>query len=99
VLSPDERLALARDLMERGRFAQALAEARAVRERDPTNREATVLAQDAEAAVRIEECLANAREALLAGDRDGALAEVRRGLAIDPTNSRLLELHGEVTRE
>jgi Flp pilus assembly protein TadD len=85
--------------MDQGRFAPALAEARAVLQLDPTNREATVLAQAAEEAAVIEECLANARKALEAGDRDRALAEVRRGLIINPSDSRLLELHGEVTRE
>ena len=99
VMSPEERLVRASDLMDGGRFAEALAEARAVRQLDPTNREATVLAQAAEEAVVIEECLANARQALKAGDRDRALAEVRRGLIIKPSDSRLLELHGEVTRE
>jgi serine/threonine-protein kinase len=99
VLSPEERLARASDLMDNGRFSQALAEARAVLRQAPTNRDATVLAQAAEEAVVIEECLANARKALKAGDRDRALAEVRRGLTINPSDSRLLELHGEVTRE
>jgi serine/threonine protein kinase len=99
VLSPEERLVRARDLMERGRYAQALAEARVVLERNPTDREASLLAQDAEEAVVIEECLANARKALQAGDRDRALAEVRRGLVVDPSESRLLQLHGEITRE
>jgi serine/threonine-protein kinase len=99
VLGPEQRLSLARDLMERGDNAQALAEARAVLERDPTDREATLLAQEAEEAVVIEECLVNAREALEAGDRDRALAEVRRGLIVNPSESRLLELHGEITRE
>ena len=99
VLSPGERLARASDLVDQGRFSQALAEARAVLREDPTNREATVLAQAAEEAVVIEECLANARKALTAGDRDRALAEVRRGLIINPSDGRLLELHGEVTRE
>ena len=99
VLSFEDRLVRARDLMERGLFSQALAEARAVREQDPANQEATVLAQDAEKAVVIEECLANARKALSAGDRDRALTEVRRGLVVDPSDTRLLELHGEVTRE
>jgi Flp pilus assembly protein TadD len=85
--------------MDQGRFAEALAEARAVLQLAPTNREATVLAQAAEEAAVIEECLANARQALEAGDRDRALAEVRRGLIINPSDSRLLELHGEVTRQ
>jgi tetratricopeptide (TPR) repeat protein len=85
--------------MEQGRFAQALAEARAVREQDPANREAVELAQSAEEAMVIEECLVKARAALDAGDRDRALAEVRRGLVIDPSDSRLLALHGEVTRQ
>jgi serine/threonine protein kinase len=99
VLSLEDRLARAKDLLERGRFAQALAEARAARELAPDDREATVLAQKAEEAMVLEQCLTNARKALDAGDRDRALIEVRRGLVIDPSNSRLLELHGEVTRE
>ena len=47
----------------------------------------------AEEAVVIEECLANAREALTAGDRDRALAEVRRGLIIKPSDRKLTRKH------
>ena len=99
VLSLEDRLARANEALAAGRFPMALAEARAVLRQDPTHREATAIAQEAEAAVVIEECLANARKALKAGDRDRALAEVRRGFLIDPNDSRLRELHGEVTRE
>jgi hypothetical protein len=48
-LGPEARLARARELVLRGRWADALAEARALLDAQPTNREATALAQQAEA--------------------------------------------------
>jgi len=82
--------------MEKGRYAQALAEARAELAADPTNAQAIALAQDAEAAAVVEECLRNARAALDAGDRDKALAETRRGLEVSKSDARLLALFGEL---
>ena len=95
-LSPEARLQRAEELMEKGRYAQALAEARAVLAADPTNAQAIALAQDAEAAAVVEECLRNARAALDAGDRDKALAETRRGLEVSKSDARLLALFGEL---
>jgi len=84
--------------MEKGRYAQALAEARAVLARDPNNADARALAGDAEAAILIEECLRKARAALQAGDRDLALEEIKKGLAVNRHEGRLLALHREATQ-
>jgi serine/threonine-protein kinase len=99
VISPAEaRLDRANDSMETGRYAQALAEAKAVLQREPGNQAAKELAQDAEAAILIEEAIKKARAALKAGDRDAALVEIRRGLAVNPSEGRLLALFKEATQ-
>jgi len=92
------RLDRANDFMEKGRYAQALAEARAVLARDPNTADARALAGDAEAAILIEECVKKAKAALLAGDRDGALEEIKKGLAVNPSEGRLLALHRQATQ-
>ena len=94
----EARLDRANDHMEKGRYAQALAEARAVLTRDPNNADARALAGDAEAAILIEECLRKARAALQAGDRDLALEEIKKGLAVNRHEGRLLALHREATQ-
>jgi serine/threonine protein kinase len=91
----EARLDRANDLMERGRYAQALAEARAVLQREPTNAEASALAGDAEAAILIEEAVKKARAALKAGDKEAALVEIKKGLAANPSEGRLLALFRE----
>jgi hypothetical protein len=95
-LDPATRLVRARDLLERNRHREALAEARAVLEREPGNREAARLAQDAEAELVVEDCLRAAREALRQGDRERALEEVRRGFLVRKNDPRLLAMHREV---
>jgi F0F1-type ATP synthase membrane subunit b/b' len=85
--------------MARGRYQEALAEARAVLDDAPTNARAQALAQEAEAEVVLEECLRNAREALLEGDRERALAELRRGFFVRKNDPRLLALHREVVQQ
>jgi hypothetical protein len=65
----------------------------------PTNAEASALAQQAQAEIVIEECLRNARSALREGDRDRALAEVRRGFLVRKNDPRLLEMHREVVQQ
>ena len=84
--------------MEKGSYALALAEARAILARDPNNAEARALAGDAEAAILIEDSVKRAKAALKAGDRDLALAEIRKGLAVNPSEGRLLALHREATQ-
>jgi hypothetical protein len=84
--------------MEKGRYAQALAEARAVLDKEPGNAEAKDLASDAEASMVIEECVKKARAALKAGDKDVALAEARKGLAVNASEGRLLALFREATQ-
>jgi type II secretory pathway component HofQ len=84
--------------MDSGRFAQALAEAKAVLAREPGNAAARELAQDAEAAILVEEAIRKARLALKGGDRDAALVEIRRGLAVNPSEGRLLALFREATQ-
>jgi len=83
----------------RGRFVEALAEARSLLEEAPTSAEAQSLAQQAEAELVVEDCLRNARSALRAGDRERALEEVRRGLFVRKNDPRLLELHREAVQQ
>jgi eukaryotic-like serine/threonine-protein kinase len=92
------RVDRANDLLEKGRYAAALAEARAVLRRDPGNAEAKMIAEEAEAATVVESRLRDARAALRRGDRDAALAEVRAGLAVSPNDARLLALFRELTQ-
>jgi serine/threonine-protein kinase len=97
-LGPEARLARSRDLVARGRWADALVEARAVLEAQPTNREASALAQQAEAELVVEECLRNARAALRDGDRERAIDELRRGFLVRKDDPRLLALHREAVQ-
>jgi hypothetical protein len=46
----------------------------------------------------VEECIDNARAALDAGDTDTALAEIRRGFAINKNDARLMALFREATQ-
>jgi eukaryotic-like serine/threonine-protein kinase len=94
----EARLERANDHMEKGRYAQALAEAKAVLARDPENADAKALAGDAEAALVIESCVRKARAALDAGDRETALEEAKKGLAVNPSEARLLGLFREATQ-
>ena len=97
--TPSEgRLERANDYMEKGRYAQAMAEAKAVLARDPNNVDAQALVGDAEAALVIEECVKKARAALAAGDRETALDEAKRGLAVNPSEARLLGLFRQATQ-
>jgi eukaryotic-like serine/threonine-protein kinase len=98
-LGPEARLARAEDLVARGRWPEALAEARAVLEVQPRNARATALAQQAEAEIVIGECLRNARAALQEGDRERALEELRRGFLVRGNDPRLLALHREVVQQ
>jgi len=98
-LSAEARLLRAEDFVRRGRWAEALAEARAVLDARPTSSRATVLAQQAEAELVIDECLRSARRALEDGDRERALAEVRRGFLIRMNDPRLLAMHREVVQQ
>jgi hypothetical protein len=97
-LPASARLDRASDLYERGRYAPALAEARAVLRREPLNREARTLVEDIEADMVVETRLKQARDALRRGDREAALAEVRAGLAVKNTDGRLLALFRELTQ-
>ncbi len=98
-LSPEARLLRAEDFFARQRWAEAFAEARAVREAQPQNARASALAQQAEEELVVEECLRSARSALADGDRDRALEEVRRGFLVRKKDPRLLALHQEIVRE
>ena len=46
----------------------------------------------------VEDRIKQAREALRKGDRETALQEVRAGLAVAPSDARLLALFEEATR-
>ncbi len=96
--SLEARLVRANDLMERGRYAQALEEARTVLRTHPSNAEARDLAGDAEAAILIEDSLKKARAALKEGRKDDALEDIRRGLTANPSEGRLLALFREATQ-
>jgi serine/threonine-protein kinase len=98
-LDAEARLARAEDFVQRGRWPDALAEARAVLEIQPRNARATALAQQAEAEMVIDECLRNARSALQEGDRERALQEVRRGFLVRRNDPRLLAMHREVVQQ
>jgi len=98
-LSAEARLLRAEDFVERGRWPEALAEARALLEVQPRNARAAALAQQAEAEMVIDECLRNARAALQEGDRERALEEVRRGFVVRKNDPRLLAMHREVVQQ
>jgi len=86
------RLARANALLEARHFQSALTEAQAVLARHPDNEEARAIAEDAEAALLVEDKLRGARAALDRGDRKAALVEVRAGLMVAPNDARLLAL-------
>ena len=95
-LGTEARLLRAEDFFQRGRWAEALVEARALLASDPRNARATALAQRAEEEQVIEGCLQNARAALKQGDRERAEQEVRRGFVIRKSDPRLLAMFREV---
>jgi tetratricopeptide (TPR) repeat protein len=97
--SPEARLVRAREALGRKRWAEALAEARAVLEAVPTSADAAALAQLAEAELVLEECLRNAKAALQQGDRERALEELRRGFLVRSNDPRLLELHRQAVQQ
>ncbi|HET8647012.1 MAG TPA: hypothetical protein VFO85_16065, partial [Vicinamibacteria bacterium] len=89
----------AEQLFADGRFASALAEARAVLEAEPGNSEARQLAEDAQVELVVDQRLKEARSALAAGDRDRARAALQRGLDVKPTDSRLVALRKQIAGE
>ena len=98
-LGAEARLLRAEDFFQRGRWAEALVEARALLASDPRNVRATALAQRAEEEQVIEECLQNARAALKQGDRERAEREVRRGFVIRKSDPRLLAMFREIMQQ
>ncbi|HYU41173.1 MAG TPA: hypothetical protein VEQ84_03410, partial [Vicinamibacteria bacterium] len=92
------RLDRASDLYEKGRYAAALAEAKAVLRAEPDNREAKSLVEDIEADIAIASRLKQAQDAMRRGDREEALAQVRAGLAVKGNDGRLLSLFKELTQ-
>jgi len=95
---PNPRLEHAERLLEDGRFASALAEAKGILARDPGNATAREIAQEAEASLAVEQVLRRAREALARGDKDEAMDELKKGLSIRPSDSRLLNLWRQATQ-
>jgi tetratricopeptide (TPR) repeat protein len=87
----------ANDALENRRYPQALAEARAVLKRDPGNPEAQTIAEEAEAALVIEDVLSKARDALKRGDKAEAKEILQKGLAINANEARLLTLWRQAT--
>jgi hypothetical protein len=98
VLPQNASIARASDLLEKGRFAAALVEAKAVLRREPGNAEAKEIAEEAEAGIVIETRIRNAREALKRGDKETAIEEIRAGLAVRATDARLIALFREATQ-
>ena len=92
------RLDRASDLYEKGRYAAALAEAKAVLRGEPDNREAKALVEDIEADIAVASRLKQAQDAMRRGDREEALAQVRAGLAVKGNDGRLLALFKELTQ-
>jgi serine/threonine-protein kinase len=96
--STTRQLDRASELYERGRYAAALAEARAVLGREPANGEAKSLVEDIEADMAVAARLKQAQDAMRRGDREEALAQVRAGLAVKNNDGRLLALFKELTQ-
>ena len=92
------RVDKANDDLENRRYAQALAEARAVLQREPSNAEARTIAEEAEAALVVEDAVARAREALKKGNKEEALEALKRGLAVNGNEARLMALWREATQ-
>jgi tetratricopeptide (TPR) repeat protein len=99
VAPEDARLERAEDLFESGRYAQAMAEAKAVLARDPGNDRAKGLVEDAEVELLVLAKLREARAALERGDREAALAAVKTALAAQPSDGRLIALWRQLTSE
>jgi len=81
-------------LLQPGRYA----EARAILSRDPANAEAKTIAEEAEAALVVEDRIKKAREAIRRGDRDAALEHVKAGLFVNANDKRLMDLWRELTQ-
>jgi serine/threonine-protein kinase len=88
----------ANDELEQRHYLQALTEARAVLRRDPDSAEARTIADDAEAALVIEEAIHKANLALQKGDKDTAVSEINKGLAVNNNDARLLKLLRQATQ-
>jgi serine/threonine-protein kinase len=97
---PAQRANLERadQLLQGGRYASALAEARGVLAREPGNAEAKDIAEEAEAGLLVESSLKKAKAALVKGDKDTAMQELRKGLSVNPNEARLLTLWREATQ-
>jgi len=95
----DTSLDRAEELFAQGRFASALAAAKAVLLRQPGNVQAQQLAEDAEVELMVDRQLKEARAAAAAGDRALALDKLKTALAAKPNDSRLIALQRELTRD
>jgi uncharacterized protein HemY len=67
--------------------------------REPRNSRAKMLAEDAEVELVADARIREAQAALKRGDKDAALESIKAGLAVKPSDSRLLDLWKEATRE
>jgi len=92
------RVDRANEHLENRRYAQAFAEAKAVLKREPRNSEAQTIAEEAEAALIVESALKKAQDALKKGDKDAAVEELKKGLAVNGSEARLLALWREATQ-
>jgi hypothetical protein len=92
------RVDKANDDLENRRYAQALAEARGVLKQEPGNVEARTIAEEAEAGLVIEEAVQKAREALKKGNKEAAIEALKKGLAVNGNEARLIALWREATQ-
>ncbi len=97
-LAPAGSVDRANAALEGRHYPLALAEARAVLRRDPGSSEAQAIAEEAEAALTIEDCLAKAKKALGEGDKTAAQEILRKGLAINANEARLMTLWRQATQ-
>jgi serine/threonine protein kinase len=85
-------VARAGELLEVRRYAEAIAEARAVLRREPENAEAQEIVEDAQAGLVVDDAIQKARAALKRGDKDAAREALKKGLAVNDNEARLKDL-------
>ena len=89
-------VARAGELLEVRRYAEAIAEARAVLRREPENAEAQEIVEDARAGLVVDDAIQKARAALKRGDKDAAREALKKGLAVNDNEARLKDLWRQV---
>jgi hypothetical protein len=90
-------VARAGELLEVRRYADAMAEARAVLRREPGNAEAQEIVEDAQGGLVVDDAIQKARAALKRGDKDAAVEALKKGLAVNDNEARLRALWRQAT--